>query len=623
MGSAQSSVKRCDLCNFKIEACDDIVFGPADRTYYTDPVNGLPCREPGPRTELSGIWGTTPRLHHESCARQVPDSHKRPHPVGFRTFEPGLEEDGRRHRWLLRQLASQAPVPPVWPEPKGTNDGPLFREQVATTNDSVWRNGSSFSAYVKIDQPIYVRFIEYEGQRYLRYMSNRILQDNPVPVFTPDMRHRVDTVYYAESYMGVVDLVFGSRRVAPPVHHHPDIYWRSVPFPDPEGGLKAITDGLKMRTLHTYFKNGDVHTGSETGCALPQPHDFPLRYFSVDNALPPERVNLFKFNERGTTGYSVCWNQKIVAIHAHRKGENLNNVYAPVRSYGPTPVWQYLPMETGEYICQTFHHSQRHCNQLYITVKTNRGRQFRLGPQGQLCGKMKGWVVVDRHKNEENHIFYKDHPRNVSQICFDTTRMLEKLRQHQAPPIPDPPFDIEGCVDDFFCSEVFLNDVTSVRPCRRQRAGVNVIVGLLLNFRDGHKETLGQVQLNALESPIHAFGSPEMWLRMEKVSDSYPNVVEVRFSRPPIDLCGEGPYGSRCWFAVNMYDSFEWWYTDMACILQWHGMRTPRVMHRDPLQRMALAVWNNCAGSMDVDSSMIPGYDQREDFGDLIDVRYL
>jgi hypothetical protein len=95
----------------------------------------------------------------------------------------------------------------------------------------------------------------------------------------------------------------------------------------------------------------------------------PLRCFPPgDWGDAPKHVKVFRFNEPNTSGYSFCWNNKQVSIHVHKLREQNVTFFDPHPSHGSSAVWQYLPIERGEYISMIWHHYHEDRRNVYLSV---------------------------------------------------------------------------------------------------------------------------------------------------------------------------------------------------------------------------------------------------------------
>jgi hypothetical protein len=592
-----------------------------NRTYAADTVYGVPVKDPGPGTAVCGLWSKASRLHHVGCAAAAPDGHVKPHPAAFRAFEPGVTEDSRRYRWSTRQYEDKIGVV-LSPGQTKLGNGviviAIIREFIAIWNLDLWRTCDTPNSTVKLNQTIWLSWVEYESQNFVKGVTHEKPPGALRPLFSPRSDANWDTLYMAESYLGIVDIVCGVRGEVPIVSPTRDVFWRSLEFPDRGGYFKGITDGLKIRQIVSVMANGTEVYGNRMACTLPQPHGLPLKHFSVDDAPAPERLRVFKYNEPGTWGYSFCWNSKMVEIHAHTRTEAQNVVpalYQRKRDHGPAPIWQFLPVMSDEWINLMWHHTHNHCQNFYVTLMTNKGRFFRLGPHSNLCGLEGGWAVADRPTRMQSFVYYTDRPTNISSLGFDGRREHEMYNEHEGPvAMPTPPFDVSQGSSNFFLSTVKLAGVLGITPCIRNCMGVNVVVGLILDFADRHQDTLGQVMLNHLGERMTV--GREIWFRFDRIQGLYPNIVEVRVDGPSPNS-SNGAFGTRCWFGVEKTRELEWWFTDVSCILQHEGRRTPRVKHRDSQKAMSLDALLNASDEME--PSIMPGSDNSEDFGHLIE----
>lgn len=117
---------------------------------------------------------------------------------------------------------------------------PLFREIVANWNRALWSEGKTFNSYINLSGSVWAMHIEFEGQRYIKGFTSDPVGDES-PIYRPGRTH-IDALYVAENHMGVVEVIFGNSCVAPAVPYKPDVYWKSLCFPDLGGCFKALSD---------------------------------------------------------------------------------------------------------------------------------------------------------------------------------------------------------------------------------------------------------------------------------------------------------------------------------------------------------------------------------------------
>lgn len=68
---------------------------------------------------------------------------------------------------------------------------------------------------------------------------------------------------------------------------------------------------------------------------------------------------LVRLNEADTQGYSICWNNFLVAMSAHRRDSPRTSLESQIPHEGTAGqtdfVWLYLPMDPGEVITQIWY----------------------------------------------------------------------------------------------------------------------------------------------------------------------------------------------------------------------------------------------------------------------------
>jgi hypothetical protein len=645
-------LRRCDGCQFYIEETDVSVMseGPhhhhlnlndasvddaanLNHELHFDDFSGAPVSKTStslPR-QVTRAVGTAPRFQHDTCAAVTAGRRPGPHPANWRAFEPSKDEEVRRRRWYLRHLEIRSK--PAWfdlPQMlSGVTTGPLFREIAAFHAESLLEHCDARDDYFNIDKPLWIRWVEFEGRLYMREIRNTPVPGQP-PSHVP--REGLTTIYYAENYLGIVDIYFSTTESRPNVPYSPDIYWRTLEAPGADGEIRAVSDGVKMRSLVSLWEDGRFGIGSLLMPTQPMTRLAPLRQFPAPTVTRTERLETFRFNEPETVGYSFCWNKKLVAVHAHKTGMDRKQVYARQPNHGPAPVWQYVPVGYDEYITGIWHTFHTDKKNAYLAIVTSKGRMHHLGAHVNRQGRASGWIAMHHVREYPSQVHYKAQAASIDVIAFESPTDYRRVRDTEPMRIPDAPFAPAECPSDFFYSVSRMNEVVEITPSYHTCQGVDVIGGVLLDFLDGHRETLGKVRLDRLGDKMDSEHAQELWVRFGKVAGRYPNVVELRLGRPRRGRRHRGGHlakvAGRCepvsaagpsWLRIPLYEMLEWWFSDSATILRWEGRRSPLFKAKDVGRLMALSVLN-AAPAGDGDPGRSPEADEEEeDLGNLED----
>lgn len=68
-------------------------------------------------------------------------------------------------------------------------------------------------------------------------------------------------------------------------------------------------------------------------------------------------MSLLDCNHESIVGYSACWHSQIMAIHAHRLGNDFKDdrkFYQTWMTKRRAAVWLHLPMDEGEFIAEVW-----------------------------------------------------------------------------------------------------------------------------------------------------------------------------------------------------------------------------------------------------------------------------
>lgn len=79
-----------------------------------------------------------------------------------------------------------------------------------------------------------------------------------------------------------------------------------------------------------------------------------------------------------------------------------------------------------------------------------------------------------------------------------------------------------------------LAGIVKVTPCCRTVDGISSVSGLLLEYKSGRRETVGQVRLDQLGEALLADPEMDLWLGSRRLPGQYNRIVSctVNFSRP-------------------------------------------------------------------------------------------
>jgi hypothetical protein len=176
-----------------------------------------------------------------------------------------VTEDSRRYRWSTRQYEDKIGVV-LSPGQTKLGNGviviAIIREFIAIWNLDLWRTCDTPNSTVKLNQTIWLSWVEYESQNFVKGVTHEKPPGALRPLFSPRSDANWDTLYMAESYLGIVDIVCGVRGEVPIVSPTRDVFWRSLEFPDRGGYFKGITDVSCIRPHRHAFHGRYEETSS-------------------------------------------------------------------------------------------------------------------------------------------------------------------------------------------------------------------------------------------------------------------------------------------------------------------------------------------------------------------------
>lgn len=211
-------------------------------------------------------------------------------------------------------------------------------------------------------------------------------------------------------------------------------------------------------------------------------------------------------------------------------------------------------------------------------LRTNKGRVFILGTHISQHDIVVKYDCITSFPTEKHARFWFCYREGcVDYLAFDTEdKRLEN----------DPIVQLEGssalCSSGLpnqrFATSATLKDVVEVVPCRSWAPGSTGIVGLLLTYPDGHRETVGQVRLDHLLEPMQVVPTGDMWLGIRLLPNGTGAVVEALRLIPSNGMTVHG--GNTCeaglrWRRVEWKGRLDWLFWYGRCLISWHAQAIP------------------------------------------------
>lgn len=173
-------------------------------------------------------------------------------------YEPSTADATKRMGWLYSRWAS-TPIlkhtkPPLPQElrldiAKHLLQGPVLHRYAVACAHTLVKNTECGTSHIRVSAGIWAKFADFEGVRYISSVSNMRDECHTEPLFTPCPSQPVDTVYIAENYLGVVQVLFCNSAQEPTVEKRQGLWWRVVRLCEREPTLTIKTD-VSFRVPH-------------------------------------------------------------------------------------------------------------------------------------------------------------------------------------------------------------------------------------------------------------------------------------------------------------------------------------------------------------------------------------
>ncbi|KAF9767357.1 hypothetical protein IL306_000099 [Fusarium sp. DS 682] len=382
-----------------------------------------------------------------------------------------------------------------------------------------------------------------------------------------------EVVHFAENHLGIVDIVVADVDYVLEVEEVAGVWWRAVHIPCGCCSIKASNDGIKLRSLSP-ANPCDLCEVSQGPLyhqvAWPFPtHHMAIRWVGEPRSYPARMAPVVL--KQSTFGISILWQHTAMAIHAHNIDDASVNLYSPGDD---DAAWIYTPLDENEMITEIWWGSVGG-NGDAIGFRTNIGREVFLGFVGAIPDL--DWELVSTPATDNYRFFYDSmSSMEVGGLAFgDPSPLTEDFEAFDPTTIVPLMQDFRYCFEPFFYSSANLKHLSEITVCQiPDKRGIS---GLLLKNKNGHKEALGEVRLDCLESPINVHKHDRFWLRFEydptRVIEEYPRLVEISFFPiEPIVRDGTDPaiVGSNC-LQVLFKDELYWWWSSLQCQVLYDG----------------------------------------------------
>ncbi|KAI1103613.1 hypothetical protein F4804DRAFT_352833 [Jackrogersella minutella] len=404
----------------------------------------------------------------------------------------------------------------------------LLRECAMSTALQQAITPPSHDSFINLSRDVYAQYVMFDGTFYLKGLEN---SDSPVggaKLLSQGNkgRSKVRKIYIVEDHLGIRNIEFLSQYDAKPPAHDLEamgMWGRRISDPNGISVIRTKVDGLKVRDIKCITKNHQTHNFFERfkwqvweppGTMIEMRTLKPIHTIGSDylyyygiHTFP--RMRYFECNAPDITGYSAAVTAiGVIAIHSHRKDTDLAFYRDVDRMADRTTFWVYMPIDNtrGEYVKEIGRFMPRldilYKNESHLpiglTFTTNRGRTAVFG--------FHKWLT-DGQRGEEDALLYArayNPPRASTRIYFNESLKMRILAcENPEPPtlipLPGSVLPLEGFGDtlSIFRNGVYsscsMSGVKSITLCYFK---MTTLAGMLLEYEDGHKESMGQMRFD-------------------------------------------------------------------------------------------------------------------------------
>jgi hypothetical protein len=109
-----------------------------------------------------------------------------------------------------------------------------------------------------------------------------------------------------------------------------------------------------------------------------------------------------------------------------------------------------------------------------------------------------------------------------------------------------------------------MQGVTQITLCKDAYASHEPILGMLLQYIDGHRTCLGQFRFDMALEAILVNQTSALHIGSGRTETSLPYVAKVTIGQPDrVDLA---------WLDINWDGKLEWWFSNRQTVLRWDSM---------------------------------------------------
>ncbi|KAF6827485.1 hypothetical protein CPLU01_09059 [Colletotrichum plurivorum] len=127
--------------------------------------------------------------------------------------------------------------------------------------NEICAEGKPGKSSVKTSEKIYTRHVNFEGVRYLAYLTNEASDDRDILLFDPTSPTTIDTLYIANDALGIRRLLFADSLQKCTVEKEVNVWWRKAKLRRLGGIIRCNSDGKKDRCQNGVGIFPSLHLG--------------------------------------------------------------------------------------------------------------------------------------------------------------------------------------------------------------------------------------------------------------------------------------------------------------------------------------------------------------------------
>ncbi|KAI0837178.1 hypothetical protein F5Y06DRAFT_304880 [Hypoxylon sp. FL0890] len=463
-------------------------------------------------------------------------------------------------------------------------------------------NSHTSDSVVELSCHVYAQFVNYEGIYYLKKLSNSAISGGQggMLLFRGQPTRLVRKIYIAEDHLGVRCIKFVSANDQP--GHNPTIagvWWRCISELKGINIVRAMTDGFKVRDVRLVNSQTDLgKTPQYEACLRWQVWDPPRVAFINLETLTPSldccgfmRMSSFDCNGPGVTGYSVAFNQDwVFTIRSHHGDMDRDlSFYNDLKPHGVPIIWTYMPIAEDEHVTDIarFRAVEKQIPSalrgldiityppMGLTFTTSRGRAVVFGKRdrmGRRVVRLYSFGSRDLKRIYFNVVDQLDYHRGIRIMACGDQQSPVSMRA------PNSAFSMERNLRrsrESFYSSCEMKGVTRITPCIGETHPIRPVIGMLLDYEDGHRECLGQMRFDWIASPLEVSEGSKLHIGMTKPDMKRPLHICTLVATVTLTQSEDtdGPFHPEVnnWINVPWSGTLEWWFSTDSTTVKHHN----------------------------------------------------